>query len=177
VDFQKVRLLLKVHWSNQAKNNSIAKHCWWTKVRVFTTWHPRNSNKWQWSSSHKFADFAFSYGFHHITSSPCYPQSNGQAERVVQTVKKLLGSSDNPYLALLTYHATPMPWCNLSPLELYKKLVMHEPSCYIRQQKANRGQREPQHVPSATTDGTFSSHYFTTGSGPIQTTLTIPWII
>ena len=33
--------------------------------------------------SHKFADFASSYSFHHITSSPHYPQSNGQAECTV----------------------------------------------------------------------------------------------
>lgn len=37
-----------------------------------------------------FADFAREYDFSHITSSP---QSNGQAERSVQTVKKLLRES------------------------------------------------------------------------------------
>lgn len=32
-----------------------------------------------------FMDFARAWGFKHITSSPGYPQSNGLAERYVQT--------------------------------------------------------------------------------------------
>ena len=53
-----------------------------------------------------------------MTSSPLYPRSNGQAERTVQTLKKLLTESDDLYLALLNYRSTPLPWCNLSPAEL-----------------------------------------------------------
>ena len=36
--------------------------------------------------SREFSMFASSYGFQHITSSPRFPQSNGQAERNVKTV-------------------------------------------------------------------------------------------
>ena len=36
-----------------------------------------------------FSDFAAQYGFHHVTSSKKYPESNGLAERSVQTVKSL----------------------------------------------------------------------------------------
>ena len=53
-----------------------------------------------------------------MTSNPHYPQSNGQAERTVQTVKGLFKRSASPFLALLSYRATPLPWCNLSSAEL-----------------------------------------------------------
>ena len=53
-----------------------------------------------------------------ITSSPHFPQSNGMAERSVKTVKSLLEKSSDPYMAILSYRATPLPWCNLSPAEL-----------------------------------------------------------
>ena len=42
----------------------------------------------------------------------------GQAERTVQTVKRLLKESKDPHLALLVYRTTPFPWCGLSPTEL-----------------------------------------------------------
>ena len=36
----------------------------------------------------------------------------------MKTAKGLLGHSPDPYLALLNYRATPLPWCGLSPAEL-----------------------------------------------------------
>jgi len=38
----------------------------------------------------EFSQFALSYSFHHITSRPRCPQSNGLVERMVQTIKHLL---------------------------------------------------------------------------------------
>ncbi len=42
-----------------------------------------------------------------------YPQSNGQAERTVKTVKSMLTCSDDLHTVLLSYRTTPFPWCNL----------------------------------------------------------------
>ena len=69
-------------------------------------------------SSQEMKDFARDYNFVHVTSSPYYPQSNGLAERMVQTLKSLIGKSSDPYLALLAYRSTPLPWCGLSPAQL-----------------------------------------------------------
>lgn len=68
-------------------------------------------------ASQTFREFAGKYYFKHITSSPNYPQSNGLAERSVQTIKQMLKKSDDPYLALLMYRSTPLS-NGYSPAEL-----------------------------------------------------------
>ena len=68
-------------------------------------------------SSEAYAFFARQYGFEHVTSSPRYPQSNGEAERAVQTVKNLVKKHGDPYLAMLSYRSTPLR-CGFSPAEL-----------------------------------------------------------
>jgi transposase InsO family protein len=63
-------------------------------------------------SAEQFSQFAKEWGFQHSTSSPKYPQSNGLAEKTVQTVKGLLTkakqSGQDPYLAMLNYRTTPV---------------------------------------------------------------------
>ena len=77
----------------------------------------RSDNGPQYSSQ-QFAVFASSYGVNHVASSPKYPQSNGQVERMVQTIKNMLKKSTDPHIAVLSYRATPHPWCGYSPAEL-----------------------------------------------------------
>ena len=45
-------------------------------------------------------EFAKHYYFYHQTSSPYFPQSNGEAERAVMTVREILKKSSDPYLAI-----------------------------------------------------------------------------
>ena len=68
--------------------------------------------------SGEFSEFAKNYGFTHTTSSPHYPQVNGEAERAVQTVKHLLNKAKDPYKAMLNYCNTPLEEINLSPAQL-----------------------------------------------------------
>ena len=68
-------------------------------------------------ASDSFTRFAKEYGFIHITSSPRYPQSNGEAERAVQTVKMILKKTDDPYIGILNYRSTPLQ-NGYSPAEL-----------------------------------------------------------
>ncbi|KAK7884427.1 hypothetical protein WMY93_027550 [Mugilogobius chulae] len=68
-------------------------------------------------SSELFKTFATEWSFVHTTSSPRFPQSNGEAERAVRTVKSLLQKESDPYLALMAYRATPLSNSH-SPAEL-----------------------------------------------------------
>ena len=62
-------------------------------------------------ASYEFKQFAQDYQFEYCTTSPYYPQSNGMAEKSVQTVKNLMKKAihdkKDPYLALLDYRNTP----------------------------------------------------------------------
>ena len=68
-------------------------------------------------SSEAFTNFAKTFDFTHVTSSPHFPQSNGEAERAVKTMKNLLEKADDPYLAILAYRSTPLR-NGYSPAEL-----------------------------------------------------------
>lgn len=58
--------------------------------------------------SREFTTFSNDWHFEHITSSPKYPQSNGEVERAVQTMKMIMNKRSDEYLALLTYRDTPL---------------------------------------------------------------------
>ncbi len=73
-------------------------------------------------ASDEFASFLAAGGVRHRVSSAQYAQSNGAAERAVQTVKLLREKATTPqelFRALLYFQNTPRPDCGLSPSELF----------------------------------------------------------
>lgn len=76
----------------------------------------RSDNGPQYDSA-KFAKFAKDWEFKHVTSSPLYAQSNGEAERAVQTAKNLLQKESDPAEAFFAYRSTPLQG-GKSPSEL-----------------------------------------------------------
>ena len=73
-------------------------------------------------STHEFKEFAQEWGFHHTTSSPEYPQSNGAAERAVQNAKRILmkaaADHKDSFEGLLKYRNTPFQDIGISPVQL-----------------------------------------------------------
>lgn len=71
----------------------------------------RSDNGPQYSSA-EFELFAKNWGFKHVTSTPYFSQSNGQAESSVKIVKGILNKSKaehkDPYLSMLNYRNTPI---------------------------------------------------------------------
>ena len=68
--------------------------------------------------SNEFASFTKSWDIKHVTSSPNYARSNGQAESAVKIVKSLMEKAKDPYLAMLEYRTTPLTDIGLSPSQL-----------------------------------------------------------
>lgn len=72
-------------------------------------------------SSAEFSVFAKTWMFDHKPSSPTYPQSNGKAEIVVETVKRLFAkcksSGGSEFQALLDWCNTPTAGIGSSPAQ------------------------------------------------------------
>jgi transposase InsO family protein len=94
-------------------------------------------------ASTEFAAFADYYGFNHVTSSPGYPQSNGEAERGVQIAKSILSQGD-PFIALMTYRDTPIYATGKSPNEIMlgRKIRTRLPCLTRKLQLSSDAQKE-----------------------------------
>jgi hypothetical protein len=87
-------------------------------------------------ASFEMKQFADDWNFKLVTSSPTFPQSNGQSERFVQTIKtmikKCIECGQDIQLALLNYRNSPIANLNYSPAQLLMsrslktKLPVHE---------------------------------------------------
>ncbi|XP_055890819.1 uncharacterized protein K02A2.6-like [Biomphalaria glabrata] len=73
-------------------------------------------------NNYQYREFASEWGFKITTSSPRYPQSNGQSEVYVGIVKQIFNkaykSGKDPYLAMLEYRNTPISGLLYSPSQL-----------------------------------------------------------
>ena len=72
-----------------------------------------------------YVKFSKLWDFKHTKSSPVYPESNGQIERTIQTIKRSLKKAfkynEDPYLALLSIKVCSGPYNNSPPATLFFK--------------------------------------------------------
>jgi transposase InsO family protein len=84
-------------------------------------------------NGHEFAAFAKHMGFQHRKITPCWPQANGEAERFMKTLGKVIRSASvetNPWKQLLyrflrNYRATPHSSTNCTPAQLLFNRELH----------------------------------------------------
>ena len=96
-------------------------------------------------ASQEFTNFGRDWSIKLTTSSPNFPQSNGQNERAVQTLKRILKKADcegrDPYVALLEYRNTPVAGALFSPAQmlmsrmLRAKLPAISAQCQLQQRQ------------------------------------------
>ena len=98
-------------------------------ITVLKTWFARHgipvtviSDNGPPFNSGDFESFSKEWDFHHITSSPRHPQSNGCVENAVKSCKSLLmkarADKQDPLLALLEWRNTPTEGMHASPSQL-----------------------------------------------------------
>lgn len=87
-------------------------------------------------ASDAYEQFSKEYQFQHETSSPYFPQSNGEAERAVKIVKDMLKRNSDPYLAMLAYRTTPIQGGQYIPAELLMNRVLRTTLPTTRTQRA-----------------------------------------
>ena len=124
-EFQKIRYLLVIDYYSRfieiEKLPSITSSCIISVLKKMFSRHGicdvlRCDNGTQLVSE-LMKSFSHDYGFKIVTSSPHYPQSNGEAERAIRTVKNILAKEKDFSLGLLSYNSSPGA-TRFSPAEL-----------------------------------------------------------
>ena len=77
-------------------------------------------------ASAEVRQFAKNWGISITTFSPEHAQSNGQSERMVQTLKNMLKKSEDPYISLLQYRNTPVEGLSSSPAQLLMSRMLRD---------------------------------------------------
>ena len=114
-------LLFPLHWGHQVHKHHFS--CYHSINQVNFAWQRIQeelvSDNVPQFSAEEFNKFAKKYGFHHKPSSPKFPQTNGEAEGAVKTIKTtcIWNKSSDLSLELLANRATPRE-NRYSPAEL-----------------------------------------------------------
>ena len=106
--------------------------------------------------SEKFNRFCDEFEIKHRTSSPYYHQSNGRAERAIQTIKQIFKkcqTENEITMALIAYHDTPVSSDLPSPAELFfnrrintRLGLMYQPTTLSDAQKTNLNDKRAAHL-------------------------------
>lgn len=106
--------------------------------------------------SQKFDSFCEKLEIQHLTSSPHFHQSNGRAERAIQTIEQIYKkcqTKEEITLALLAYHDTPVSSDLPSPSELFfnRKIntrlgLMYQPTTLSDKQKMKLHDKRAAHL-------------------------------
>ena len=116
---------------------------WWDRGSEFT--------------SREFQSFACQWGFHHQTSTPHYPQSNGRVETAVKSIKTIIRAAWNgrcineersyvgPFCSFGTHHQGRMESYTATLSKMYSLLttvLLHWSGNIVTRQQSNR-QKQP----------------------------------
>ena len=76
-------------------------------------------------TSEEFSNFAKSWNFNHVTSSPRYPKGNAHAEKAVGMVKQIYNRCEDPLFGMLVLKTVPLLDVKESPDKIYFGQSLH----------------------------------------------------
>ena len=104
------RLFLKVHRDSSPCLGDIRRSYSTGEGYLRQTWHTKYCHFGQWATVllKRVVLFSKSYKFVHNTSSPKHPQGEWRSRESCEDYQNLLKKSNDPFLALMAYRATPL---------------------------------------------------------------------